>query len=129
MGVNVFIPIVFLMTKNRYTRKMCVFLFIWFFFYGYKFSNMCIQGEIEFFLYLKLKSLSEVGPKHTTFINFKLNLPLYNISRFRVFFRSSFTNLLILSTFPKCDWVSKTKPKRQACMYQYLCTFKDLYQI
>ena len=45
---------------------MCLFIHM-VLFYSYKFSNMGIQrGGGSVFVYLKLKSLSEVGPKHTT---------------------------------------------------------------
>ena len=46
--------------------KICVFLFIWFFFIVTNFQIWVYSGGGSVFVYLKLKSLSEVGPKHTT---------------------------------------------------------------
>ena len=52
-------------------ENVCLFIYMGLF-YSYKFSNMGIQGNESSFFYLKLKSLSEVGPKHTTQISEKI---------------------------------------------------------
>ena len=117
MGVNVFIPIVVLMTKNRYTRKMCVFLFIWFFFYGYKFSNMCIQGEIEFFFTWNLKFC----PKsvQNTLLSLTLNwISHYIMSADFVYFLGA--NLLICWFYQHSQNVAELARQNQKDKHAYI---------
>ena len=52
--------------SNMGMQRKCVSFIHIVLFYSYKFSNMSIQGNENCFFCLKLKSLSEVGPKHTT---------------------------------------------------------------
>ena len=56
--------------------KMCVFLFIWLFFVVTN-LQIWVYGGMTVFFCLKLKSLSDVGPKHTTIIDLSSIIPVF----------------------------------------------------